>query len=293
VKNLKVVLLESNFACDERTMLFRLKATNGNYERNRKDCARGRTGVWRIDEENLHPNQGQTVVLLMDDPNDKDLVLVYAGVLRQHEFADEVKNSGERILHVGKTFGPPVYKTRRSGIEKFVGKKFASAFMFPFRQEAVTKKASPSKSSSRSLTKRGVADVSFDLAAREVTASPEHNKLTNRLLKLLPNTQQGSRTNAMFDALIKDYNANGNDLLVEVKSSAEILHIRMAIGQLYSYWHAAFGETQPHLAILLPKRPDTEAVDLLRWLNIGLLWMDKGKLSTSDTELQKIANYVA
>lgn len=291
MKNLKAVLKESKYSCDARTMLFRLKDTSTNYERNCQNLKHGQTDFWLIDEENLHPGQGQTVVLLVDDPSDKDFALVYAGVLTHHEFEHQAKKKGKRILHVEKTFGDSIGKTKRVGINKFVGKKFASAFMFPFRQETAPKRALPPKLGSRTLTKRGTADVSFEIAAREVTASPEHNKMTNRLIELLPDTEQGCTSNAMFDALLKNYDTRGNDLLVEVKSSAEISHIRMAIGQLYSYWHTAFGESRPHLAVLLPDKPDAEIVNLLQWLNIGVLWVGKNGLLTADIRLKNIATY--
>lgn len=109
-----------------------------------------------------------------------------------------------------------------------------------------------------------------------------HNQLTNKLRTCLfeYTLLEGSSKAAMFDVLIKNFDGSGNDLLVEAKSSVEVAHIRMAIGQLYSYWFHINGETEPHMAILLPGEPDDETKQLLQWLKVGLLWFSDDKLTT-------------
>lgn len=79
--------------------------------------------------------------------------------------------------------------------------------------------------------------------ARELVQRRIHNTMTNRLCALLSRYTllEGGGKSAMFDTLVKNYNGEGDDLLIEVKSSAEDAHVRMAIGQLYAYSHHLAG----------------------------------------------------
>jgi hypothetical protein len=52
----------------------------------------------------------------------------------------------------------------------------------------------------------------------------------------------------------------------------------MAIGQLYDYWFTINGDVEPHLAILIPSKPDEDIIKLLEWLGIGILWFSEEKL---------------
>ena len=126
----------------------------------------------------------------------------------------------------------------------------------------------------------------FDLIslqeARTVTSKRLHNGLTNKIKSYLTNYTliESLDNRAMFDVLVKDYNKNKNNLLIEVKSSSEAAHIRMAIGQLYDYWFTINGDVNPHLAILIPSKPDEDIIKLLEWLNIGILWFSGEELKT-------------
>jgi len=65
--------------------------------------------------------------------------------------------------------------------------------------------------------------------------------------------------------------------LIEAKCSIRREHIRMAVGQLLDYAFAGrqkFGE--PHMAILLPEKPDASIEKWLLSLNIKLIWREKG-----------------
>lgn len=117
--------------------------------------------------------------------------------------------------------------------------------------------------------------------ARTVTSKRLHNRLTNKLKSYLTNYTllEGRDDRAMFDVLVKNYDEN--DLLIEVKSSSEAAHIRMAIGQLYDYWFTIKGDDKPlHLAILIPSKPDEDIIKLLEWLNIGILWFSEKTFET-------------
>jgi len=63
--------------------------------------------------------------------------------------------------------------------------------------------------------------------------------------------------------------------LIEAKCSISREHIRMAVGQLLDYAFQGmkkFGE--PHMAILLPKKPDQGIEDWLQHLKISIVWRD-------------------
>lgn len=69
-------------------------------------------------------------------------------------------------------------------------------------------------------------------------------------------------------------------MLIEVKSSSELPHVRMAIGQLFSYRYSLRSPHTVDLAIVLPARPAPEIIGLLDSLNIGLLWLVEDRLET-------------
>ncbi|MGE8400021.1 MAG: hypothetical protein ACN6PP_00445 [Delftia tsuruhatensis] len=124
----------------------------------------------------------------------------------------------------------------------------------------------------------------LDVAQRRV-----HNSMTNKLRQLLANWTllEGRAKDCRYDVLVTNYDAAKNDLLLEVKSSVDSAQIRMAIGQVYDYWHRLIGPPKDcHAAIVLPERPDTATEELLRWLDIGLLWLEGGQLYTSTEWLE-------
>lgn len=117
-----------------------------------------------------------------------------------------------------------------------------------------------------------------------------HNKMTNTLRKHWAKYTliEGSSKAALFDVLIQNFDKQKNELMVEVKSSIEPAHVRMAIGQLCDYWFTTNGESERKVAIVLPQSPYPETHDLLRWLGIGLLWFEGGALRTDDEWLTQL-----
>ena len=88
-----------------------------------------------------------------------------------------------------------------------------------------------------------------------------HQGLKSVRLKILPSGE----TNPIYtDLFIESQN-----LLVEAKSSADRISIRMAIGQLYDY--ARFRDPRPDLAVLLPERPSDDLVALLKERRISII----------------------
>jgi len=135
------------------------------------------------------------------------------------------------------------------------------------------------------------SDIQALFEARTVTGKRIHNTLTNKLKLILHHYTllEGCANRARYDVMVQNYNQGKNNLMIEVKSSNEIAHIRMAIGQLYSYWHHIYQEKYtPHLAILLPGEPDDEIKALLSWQQIGLLWIEQDELSTCTDWLQHL-----
>jgi hypothetical protein len=119
-----------------------------------------------------------------------------------------------------------------------------------------------------------------------------HNQLTNKLKKTLSKYTllEGKSRTCMFDALVKGYNGQGDDLLIEVKSSIESPHVRMAVGQLFDYWYTLNGDEESHLCILLPTSPSNEIKHFLAWLDIGLIWFEDNQLCTANNWLKCIAS---
>lgn len=135
------------------------------------------------------------------------------------------------------------------------------------------------------------SDIQSLLEAQTVTGKRVHNSLTNKLKSILHHYTllEGCANRARYDVMVQNYDQGKNNLMIEVKSSIEIAHIRMAIGQLYSYWHHIYKEKyKPHLAILLPGEPDDEIKALLSWQQIGLLWIEQDGLCTCTDWLQHL-----
>lgn len=129
----------------------------------------------------------------------------------------------------------------------------------------------------RTLPLKDEADVEAIKSAGTINQRRIHNQITNKLRESLTKFTvfEGNSDSCMFDALVKDYDGKKNDLLIEVKSSTEPPHVRMAIGQLFDYWFTLKGDKEPHLAVLLPERPSKEIENFLNWLGVGLLWFER------------------
>jgi len=134
------------------------------------------------------------------------------------------------------------------------------------------------------------ADVEAIKKAGTITQRRIHNQLTNKLISLLTKFTllEGKSDSCMFDALVKQYDSGGNDLLIEVKSSVESPQVRMAVGQLFDYWFTLKGDEEPHLAVLLPERPSKEVENFLKWVDVGLMWFENNRLCTEDKWLESI-----
>ncbi|BDC48786.1 hypothetical protein F183_A11020 [Bryobacterales bacterium F-183] len=120
-----------------------------------------------------------------------------------------------------------------------------------------------------------------------------HNAMTNQVRSLLRKrfrVEESKSRETLFDIKIHNYDGNGNNLLVEVKSAAEDGTIRMAIGQLFHYWYTEHGSLDSaHLALLLPEKPSKTMCGLLDALEIGVMWLDRKRLFTRNDWLGALA----
>lgn len=144
----------------------------------------------------------------------------------------------------------------------------------------------------RDLPLKDEADFESLQKARSVIHRRIHNELTNKLKDVLPGYTllEGKAHSIMFDVLVKNYDRQDNDLLIEVKSSTERAHIRMAVGQLFDYCYHIKERVGIHLAILLPKKPDHQLQKMLKALNVGVMWFDNNQLKTEEAWLQHLEN---
>ncbi|WP_041523139.1 hypothetical protein [Gilvimarinus agarilyticus] len=118
-----------------------------------------------------------------------------------------------------------------------------------------------------------------------------HNHLTNKLKSFLSSYTllEGCDQSCMFDALVRNYSED-EDLLIEVKSSTETPHVRMAVGQLFNYWYELKGNAEPNIAILLPEKPDQSNISFLGWMEVGLMWFENDQLCTVNDWLKHLTN---
>lgn len=111
-----------------------------------------------------------------------------------------------------------------------------------------------------------------------------HNRMTNRLKVLLAdyNLLEGEERSALYDVLVKAYDGE-EDLLIEIKSSEEEPHVRMAIGQLCAYAYHLRPNEELATAVLLPTEPNRRVKQLMEWLEIGCIWFTRDDLETLAT----------
>ena len=112
-----------------------------------------------------------------------------------------------------------------------------------------------------------------------------HNSMTNRLRSCCKSSGKEVHDwytrDCCFDALIKNYDGEGRDLLIEAKSSTDVAFCRMAVGQLLDYRRLLPGSVTTDLAILLPEAPGKHVRDFLGNTGIKALWFIGDKIVDS------------
>lgn len=143
----------------------------------------------------------------------------------------------------------------------------------------------------KALPLKDEGDIEVIQRAGSQSQRRKHNELTNALQSALAEYTlvEGTGADCMFDVLVKNYDDEENDLLIEAKSSTEVANIRMAVGQLFQYWFSLGGSLEePHLAVLVPECPVDEVLRFLNELEIGLLWFDGDQLMSNDHWLEHL-----
>lgn len=145
--------------------------------------------------------------------------------------------------------------------------------------------------SENELPLKDEADVEVIRKAGTAVQRRIHNQITNQLKEYLSGYTllEGVNDSCMFDVLVKKYDKK-HDLIIEAKSSLERPNIRMAIGQLHDYWFNLKGNDVPHIAILLPNKPDTDCISFLEWMDVGIMWFENTELCTSTERLEHLIN---
>jgi hypothetical protein len=80
----------------------------------------------------------------------------------------------------------------------------------------------------------------------------------------------------LFGRLVCDAHEEDRNNLIEAKSSNGRSYIRMAVGQLLDY--AFLGKEKfgtPHMAILVPKKPEAEILTWLHGLKVSVIWKQR------------------
>lgn len=149
------------------------------------------------------------------------------------------------------------------------------------KNKSTLKKLSKKPIGGRTLSIKDENDVKVVQKSLNKGAKRVHNHITNKVLSILGGNyelQEGESNENRFDILVKNYDGQGNDLLVEVKSSTEIPDVRMAVGQLLDYSRQLKEWQDTKLAILLPEMPSQHVIDFLDFMKIGLIWMKNNEL---------------
>jgi hypothetical protein len=127
----------------------------------------------------------------------------------------------------------------------------------------------------------GTALPDYDEAERDAVIKSgtvhyrsRHNKMTKRLKQLCKGLElkAGTKVNCRYDVLVKNYDAGGRDLLMEVKPDPEKGALRIAIGQLFDYRRFLPKQAATDLAVLTITRPPNQYVELLNELQITAAW---------------------
>ncbi len=137
---------------------------------------------------------------------------------------------------------------------------------FPLRAQTVVGRDLPLKDDS---------DVKSVAAGGEREVRRRHNAMTNALKKLCGDDvrlREGSVSTCMFDALLVSDQEGGRDLLIEVKSSTERGVLRLAVGQLLDYRRGVERPDETDLAVLLPEKPEDDALAFLESVGVDALW---------------------
>jgi len=153
--------------------------------------------------------------------------------------------------------------------------------------------------SGKTLSVKDDADqTAIAKSSRNIVKRRLHNRMTNRFHELFGtqhDCKEGASKLALYDIMVMDClkgKQGSESLLIEVKSSSEEPHVRMAIGQLFAYAYR-LGLDAYKSAVLLPAEPATHLQELLHHLDIGCIWYCDPNLVTLTTSTPWLKKWVA
>ena len=158
-----------------------------------------------------------------------------------------------------------------------IGHYDLSNYVTSSKSEAKFKKAkSKSTNLNNSLSIKDEKDVIVVSKSLNKIAKRVHNQMTNAILRIFTENgficEEGATESNRFDVWVIRFPDVGESLLIEVKSSSDISNVRMAIGQLLDYHRQFINKANIKKAILLPEKPDDHVIELLKHVNIGLMY---------------------
>ena len=144
------------------------------------------------------------------------------------------------------------------------------------------KKLTTKPTEGKALPLKDEHDIEIIKSSLSTKAKRVHNRMTNELKALLEKKgydrpDEGNTNENMYDALVTKFDGK-KDLLIEVKSSAEVPHVRMAVGQLLDYSRMFNKPENIVKAVLLPGEPIDRIKDYLKNVGIYLLWFENERL---------------
>jgi hypothetical protein len=138
-------------------------------------------------------------------------------------------------------------------------------------------------SSTREFPKLGWGDVEtteFIRKMKSVKIQNVHKHMTNALHKLFTgkrDVRRGRRGQGDFDVLVRNYSGEGRDLLIEVKSLADLMAARLAVGQLFDYRRYVIDPATTDIAVLFPRKPSVAIAKYLSYVPVKKLWFSASR----------------
>jgi len=137
--------------------------------------------------------------------------------------------------------------------------------------------AQPPNTGHKSETHLPDYDVDERLATQKATTvvyQNRHNKMTKALKQLFEGYELVTSYDhdCNYDVLVKDYDQNLRDLLIEAKPDPDKGAIRIAIGQLLDYRRFLNRPAATDSAVLTISPPSKSHIDLLEELQITAIW---------------------
>lgn len=139
----------------------------------------------------------------------------------------------------------------------------------------------------KQLPEKDENEVEVLMKATWTSYIKRHNSMTNRLRSCCESSgkvvYEGSEKECFFDSLVKNYDGEGRDLLIEAKTSTDAAFCRMAVGQLLDYRRQLPGSATTDLAVLFDEAPGKHVLDFLGHIGIKALRFAGDKIADASS----------